>query len=263
MEAQWYVDRNQLRELIVEHPEYSIAQLAEETERSTTWVKKWKRRFAENDLTDDTVLNSLSRRRHRPYKEWATPIVDEIVALREELEEELNRVPGPRTILYYLQNNLDILEGPYDIPKSSSTIWRILDEQGCIIRPSKPEREPLPRPLPMVTWQVDFKDVTTVPPDPEGKQLHGVETLNIVDMGSSILVDHHVRTDFNGETVIVSLSDTFKRLGCPIQISIDRDTRFVGSSSGRDFPSPLIRYCYALGIGLCLTNARYGATRLK
>jgi hypothetical protein len=40
---------------------------------------------------------------------------------------------------------------------------------------------------PLEAWQIDFKDVTTVAPEPEGKRQHTVEVLNIVDTGTSIL----------------------------------------------------------------------------
>jgi hypothetical protein len=36
--------------------------------------------------------------------------------------------------------------------------------------------------------QTDFKDITTVPPDPQGKQQHMIETLNFVDAGTSTLL---------------------------------------------------------------------------
>ena len=54
----------------------------------------------------------------------------------------------------------------------------------------------------MEAWQLDFKEVTTVVEAPGDKQMHLVETLNIVDCGTSILVDNQARTDYNAETVI-------------------------------------------------------------
>ena len=42
---------------------------------------------------------------------------------------------------------------------------------------------------------------------------------------------------------------TFLRAyGCPRQMTFDRDPRWVGSVSGRDFPSPLRRFLLCLGI---------------
>ncbi len=51
----------------------------------------------------------------------------------------------------------------------------------------------------MMAWQADFKDVSTVPADPQGKQQHVVETLNILDSGTSVLLDAQVRQDFSAE----------------------------------------------------------------
>jgi hypothetical protein len=41
----------------------------------------------------------------------------------------------------------------------------------------------------MAVWQLDFKDVSTVPADPEGKRAHVVEVLNTVDTGTSMLLN--------------------------------------------------------------------------
>ncbi len=40
----------------------------------------------------------------------------------------------------------------------------------------------------MGTWEMDFTDVTTVFPEPEGKKQHEVGVLNVIDVGTSILV---------------------------------------------------------------------------
>jgi len=108
----------------------------------------------------------------------------------------------------------------------------------------------------MTIWQVDLKDVSTVPADPEGKQQHVVETLNVVDTGTSILLDAHVRADFNEETVLLAVAQTLLVYGTPAQIIFDRDPRFVGSAQGRDFPSPFVRFLLCLGIIADICPAR-------
>jgi len=95
---------------------------------------------------------------------------------------------------------------------------------------------------------LDFKDVSTVPPDPHGKQQHVVETLNVVDEGTSMLLDAVVRDDFNGETAIEGILRPLRQHGVPRSVRFDRDPRFVGSWSGRDFPSPLVRFWLCLGV---------------
>jgi hypothetical protein len=61
----------------------------------------------------------------------------------------------------------------------------------------------------MTAWQLDFKDISSVPADPEGKRQHVVEVLNIVDMGSSILVTAVPRADFTAETTLQAVVETF------------------------------------------------------
>lgn len=60
MEEQWQADRARLRKLRREHPTWSQRKLAEETKRSVTWVKKWRKRLDETDPGDQEVLKSRS-----------------------------------------------------------------------------------------------------------------------------------------------------------------------------------------------------------
>jgi hypothetical protein len=110
------------------------------------------------------------------------------------------------------------------------------------------EREPLPLAAPLQVWQIDFKDNSSVRLEPDGKRQHQVETLNIVDTGTSILLANPARPDFNAETVILSLAELLRRIGCPGQITFDRDPRFVASASSGDFPAPFVRFLSCLGI---------------
>jgi transposase InsO family protein len=75
-----------------------------------------------------------------------------------------------------------------------------------------------------------------------------VETLNILDTGTSVLLDAHVRADFTAETALEALALTLAKYGSPKLITLDRDTRWVGSPAGSDFPAALIRFCACLGI---------------
>lgn len=175
-------------------------------------------------------------------------VVTKILAIRDDPPANLKRVPGPVAIKYYLQRDDELNQQAAYVPTSTSTIWAILDEHGRIDRPQKRTHAPLTRAAPLTAWQIDFKDVTTVATEPGGKQMHLVETLDVVDCGSSILIDNPARPDYNAETVITSLVTTFKQHGCPEQISFDRDPRFVGSWRTDGFPSPLMRLLLGLGI---------------
>src|SRR5262249_42035189 len=115
---------------------------------------------------------------------------------------------------------------------------------------------PVNRPAPLSSWQLDFKDVSSVPADPSGKQQHVVEVLDIVDVGTSILVDAHVRPDFSAETTLQAIIATFRTHGLPQHITVDRDPRFVGGAHGGDFPAPLLRLLHCLGLQVTICPPR-------
>jgi hypothetical protein len=94
---------------------------------------------------------------------------------------------------------------------------------------------------------VDFKDVTTATSETE-KRTHQVETLDVVDAGTSLLIANPARSDFTATTVIEALVDVFASAGLPQRLRFDRDPRFVGSASGRDFPAAFVRFLLCLGV---------------
>ena len=108
----------------------------------------------------------------------------------------------------------------------------------------------------MSAWQLDFKDVSTVPPEPDGKRQHVVEVLNTVDVGTSILVQAQVREDFTAETTLQAVVETLQAHGVPEAITLDRDPRFVGSQQQRDFPAPLLRLLHCLDIQVTICPPR-------
>jgi hypothetical protein len=109
----------------------------------------------------------------------------------------------------------------------------------------------------MSQWQLDFKDASTVPPEVGGKRQHGVEVLNVIDEGTSVLVDAQVSADFHAETTLEAVADLFVRQGLPQVVRMDRDVRFVSSPSGSDFPSALVRFCECLGVGVLLCDPHH------
>ena len=126
MEEQWQVDRARLRQLCQEHPTWSQRRLAQETKRSITWVKKWRKRLAEADPDDQEVLKSRSRRPKQAGSPIEAMVLKRILAIRDH--PPINRIPGPLAIKYFLHEQEK--EDPLNcyLPTSSSTIWRILDE---------------------------------------------------------------------------------------------------------------------------------------
>ncbi len=86
------------------------------------------------------------------------------------------------------------------LPRSTRTSWRILRQLGCILDPPGRHHRPQHRPEPMEEIQLDFKDATSVPPDPDGKQQHVVEICNVVDAGTSTWLMAEARSDFHAES---------------------------------------------------------------
>jgi transposase InsO family protein len=157
--------------------------------------------------------------------------------------------------LYFLAHDPELKSLGLRLPRSTRTIWHILRQHGRIALPNERQHTPIERPEPMTSWQLDFKDVSTVPPEPDGKQQHVVEVLNTVDTGTSILVNAQVREDFTAETTLEEIVETLRMQGCPEMITLDRDPRFVGSQM-RDFPSPLMRLLHCLGIQVTICPPR-------
>ncbi len=152
-----------------------------------------------------------------------------------------------------------LISNAHRVPKPSCTswptIWQILRQHGRIAIPSERRHTPVERPEPLTAWQLDFKDVSTVPPETGGKQQHVVEVLNTVDTGTSILLNAQVREDFTAETTLEAIVETLREQGRPETITLDRDPRFVGSQM-REFPSPLVRLLHCLGIQVTICPPR-------
>ena len=106
----------------------------------------------------------------------------------------------------------------------------------------KEEPEPFHSPLDEV--QGDFKDVSSVPPDPsgEGKQVHIVEGCTCVDAATSMLVSAQPPEEYHAQTALEAVIPFLREHGRPRQMSCDRDPRWVGGSSGWDVPSALLRF---------------------
>jgi hypothetical protein len=107
---------------------------------------------------------------------------------------------------------------------------------------------------PLEEVQVDFKDASTVPADPsgQGKQQHVVEVCNFVDAGTSLLLSAQVHDDFHAATALEAVIHFLREYGRPARMSFDHDPRWVGGSSGWDFPSALQRFLITVGVQMRL-----------
>lgn len=248
MEEQWFVDRVRLRELLRRNAQASKRQLAEDTGRSIGWVKKWRKRLLASGLDDEDVLRGLSRAPHAPHSSIRPEVVTRVLEIRDHPPGNLRRIPGPRSILYYLHRDETLKANGVYLPSSTATVWAILTQHGRIARPPQVEHQLMERPEPLSVWQMDFKDVSSVRPGDTGKRQHVVETFNVVDVGTSLLLEALPANDYTAETALQAVAQALVVHGLPDQITFDRDPRFVGAWSGRDFPSALARFLLCLGI---------------
>jgi transposase InsO family protein len=202
------------------------------------------------------ILQGHSRARKSPPPTTQPFVVEQILAMRDQPPQGLRRVPGQEAIHYYLEQDPVLQFFQLPVP-SCKTIYRILKAHDRI--PERPQavHQPLERPAPMICWQIDFKDVGSVPADPDGKQQHVVETLNIIDTGTSVLLGAQVRSDFTAETALEALAITLAKYGRPKRITLDRDPRWVGSPAGSDFPAALIRFGACLGIEIHICDPHH------
>jgi transposase InsO family protein len=256
MNAQWLLDRSCLRSLLTLHPDWSIQDFADALRRSCSWVKTWRKRLRAAAAEDQAVLYDHSSARHTPPPRLSPLVVERILAIRDTPPLNLNRIPGPKAILYYLEQEATTTLQGQQLPRSTRTIWQVLRQHQRIAPKQQRSHHPLERPEPMVSWQLDFKDASTVPPDPDGKQRHVIEVLNSVDVGTSILIAAEARNDFTMATAIESAAAIVSEQGLPGRVTIDRDPRFVGESHRRENPSPFLRFWLCLGVEVSICPPR-------
>jgi transposase InsO family protein len=257
MEAVYYAARANLRRVLKQYPTWTRQQYAQAVGMSQGWVKKWRKRLREAPPEDEAVLHSQSRARQHPPERISQVVVDRILQMRDQPPEGLLRTPGPKALLYYLPRDEELASAGERLPRSSRTIYAILRQAGRIGGRGPASPEPMERPEPMSQWQMDFKDASTVAAETEGKRQHVVEVLNTIDMGTSILLGAQVRADFTAQTTLEMVADLLRTHGCPLQLTIDRDPRFVSSPQGSDFPSALLRFCSCLGIAVRVCAPRH------
>lgn len=248
MEEQWIADRQHLRQLLVMRPEWTYQDLADATDRSVGWVKKWVKRLHGTETADVTALQSRSRARKNPPAPLSQMVIDRILEIRDQPPQGLGRIPGPKAILYYLHQEATTALAEMRLPRSTRTIWRVLRQHQRIVLTPKRTHHVTDLPEPMSSWQLDFKDASTVPANPEGKQQHVVEVLDTVDVGTSLLVDAQPRADFTMATAIVAMASTVREMGLPDMVTFDRDSRFTGGTHHPDAPSPFVRFWLCLGV---------------
>jgi len=133
-EANMIAKRATLRWLAQPHPEWTHQDLADALSMSHSWVSKWIQRLRQADPDDVMALHSRSRARRTPPVSIASQpaVVQRILEIRTDPPENLQRVPGPEAILYYLHRDPALQRAGERLPRSQTTIWKILRQAGCI-----------------------------------------------------------------------------------------------------------------------------------
>ncbi|HEY1350861.1 MAG TPA: hypothetical protein VGF67_14665 [Ktedonobacteraceae bacterium] len=213
MEAGDDAARANLRRWMLLHPDWTRARLAQATGLSKSGMDTGKKRLRSAPFHEEQVLQGHSRAPSQTSPRLDQPVVDRVVEIRDDPAEGRGRTPGPKAMLSDLKRDQALQERGLRLPKSTRTIDRIFQENGRLASRLPKRAEPIERPSPMPHWPRDFKDASTVPADPHGNKQPVVETLQIIDQGTSILVAHPVRSDFPAETVLASVAQTFPEQG--------------------------------------------------
>jgi transcriptional regulator with XRE-family HTH domain len=122
-EADLVAKRAALRWLAQPHPAWTHQDLADALGMSPSWVSKWLKRLRQADPSDVLALHSRSRARHTPPASIASQpvVVQRILQIRVEPPENLQRVPGPEAILYYLHRDPALQRAGIRLPRSQTT----------------------------------------------------------------------------------------------------------------------------------------------
>lgn len=243
----WFAARRTLHELLHAHPDWSNRQFATALNASTDWVRKWKARIGSPPHPDpDVICQSQSRARKTPPPAWSERVIERILALRDTLAAQFHRTVGAKTIIAYLQRDAEVQDER--LPRSTKAVNRILRQHQRLFDPTTRQRQPRTPCPPMQEIEIDFTDVTTIPPDLDGKRQHAAEAFMWVDAGTSIPVAARISTDFHMASVIQTTASILQQIGLPARIRMDCDVRLIGNNRLADFPSPFQRLLLNLGI---------------
>jgi hypothetical protein len=240
-EVKWFCERYKLYELMEAHPDWALHQYARELQHDLKWIRKWVARFRNAAKIDFRSFCSLSRAPKKVPEAISEQAKDLIGQLREELSEEFNRKAGAETILFGIERLKKQKPLELRMPRSSSSIKRILKERGFILPPKPRFREPLLLPAPMEEWEMDFGEIRL---DWE----HIFEFFMVADRGTSRLVYLEGSYGYRAESALEAVYKLFLLNGLPKRLRFDRDPRLWGAWTRDSYPSPMLRFLRVLGV---------------
>lgn len=241
-ETERMVSRVKLYQNWRDHPDWKSEYHAQNLQRSVSWVKKWLKRFRQQQPLKAEVFQSRSRRPKRIQPSTHPIVIETILSLRDSLTEQYHRRAGAELILYHLHRDEALKAGGYWLPRCSKTIRHILKAHGRIRPKPVVLQVPVERPAAMVEWELDFAEMRQVGGE------NGAEFLVVIDRGTSILMHTEAREAFHADTALQSVAKLLLLKGLPQRLRFDRDSRLWGAWTRDSYPSPFVRFLRCLGI---------------
>lgn len=223
---------------------------------SRAWVQKWRVRLVNADPTNLVDFSSHSRRCQNSSSRITNALRAKIIHYRETLTEHYHLRVSARNILYHLHQDIDLKQLGVFVPKSASTVHRVLVEMHRIPRPTPRIHVPIDPCEPMQVWEIDFTDIVTATSERTRKKAHQVEVFDVIDAGSSVAIATTVSDQFDAKHALIAMLDVFRQGGMPQTIRMDRDPRLLGGASKDDFPSVFMRTVLCLGLSLDICPPR-------
>lgn len=234
-------DRLRLYFLIREQPNWAAESYAELIGRSAKWVRKWMRRFTEDQSGTLALFLSQSRAPKTCPKQTPESVKTLIGDLREALSEKYHRKAGARLILLELNKRQALQDADYFVPQSATTVHAILKELGYIPKRKRAFREPVILPAPDEEWEMDFGEIRI-------DYLTKLEFFLVIDRGTSRVIYVEGSMGYNAESALEAVARLFVTCGMPQRLRFDRDPRFVGAWTADSYPAALVRFLRVLGV---------------
>ncbi|MBK8421256.1 hypothetical protein [Candidatus Villigracilis saccharophilus] len=115
MEEEWIVDRSKLRGYGL-NTQIGVGKNCKRVGRSEAWVRKWLKRIRQAPLEDREVLIGRSRVPHKLPPSIPEEVVNKILDIRDHPPQQLGRIPGPLTIMYYLSKEQSLIDKGAKLP---------------------------------------------------------------------------------------------------------------------------------------------------
>lgn len=222
------------------HPSWSTRQLAQKLSKSEAWVRKWRNRFEEGASLGFAMFRSQSSAPKTRHSKMTPEIIKAVIEAREEKSKQYHRPAGPILIKQALTENEAFKDRQNELPQSSRTIYKILHLVGILEPSKKVKHQELVLSEPMEEWEIDFCVIRL--------EDGWFEFFLVVDRGTSRVIHIDGCEGYNAVSALEAVYKLFLLHGKPKRIRLDRDSRFVGSWSRDSYPSPLLRFLYAVEV---------------